>query len=208
MSPESPTRSRLLALRIERQAMQEGHAFLDEKCLLLAAALFAELERQRVAAAVFADAVDAARTTLRAALLHHGLEGLSVYPAPSAVMVQLELRRDPLLGLLLNRTQASIRSLPVPPAAYPSAPAEACRAAFARLAAASAELAAVNGNLRRLSHEYQRSVRRACALHDVILPEVDAAVRDIDGRLEDMEREEALAVRSAARRPGPASTTR
>ena len=45
MNPVTPTRSAVLELREERRALQEGHAFLDEKCLLLAAEMVRGLRR-------------------------------------------------------------------------------------------------------------------------------------------------------------------
>jgi V/A-type H+-transporting ATPase subunit D len=53
----------------------------------------------------------------------------------------------------------------------------------------------VCGNLERLSQEYRRSLRRARALQDVLMPEL---VREIDGiqtRLEELEQEDALTMR-------------
>jgi hypothetical protein len=39
----APTRSAVIALKDERRTMREGYAFLDEKCLLLAAAMLREM---------------------------------------------------------------------------------------------------------------------------------------------------------------------
>ena len=66
------------------------------------------------------------------------------------------------------------------------------------LAAALVELAAVSTNLARLHAEYRRTVRRVRALQDVLLPELDASIGDIDTRLEDLEREDAVASRRRA----------
>ena len=45
MADVAPSRSAILELRDERQAMVEGHAFLDEKCLAIAAEIVRELSR-------------------------------------------------------------------------------------------------------------------------------------------------------------------
>ena len=82
----------------------------------------------------------------------------------------------------------------------PSPEAEACRAAFADALATAAELAAVAGNLERLSAEYRRAVRRARALQDVMLPELDRSIGDIEGRLEELEQEDAVWMRHGAAR--------
>ena len=70
--------------------------------------------------------------------------------------------------------------------------------AFVALVEAAAELAAVSGNLERLSFEYQRSVRRARALQDVLLPELDESVYRIETRLEELEQEDAISMRHRA----------
>jgi len=68
--------------------------------------------------------------------------------------------------------------------------------AFAALLDAATPLAAVAGNLARLSLEYRRSVRRAHALQDVLLPELDGTVADLETRLEELEQEDAIWMRS------------
>jgi len=201
MSIESPTRSRLIALGEERRAMREGYVFLDEKCLLLAAAMTAELKRHDVLRAAFAEARREARRNLEAALLRHGLDGLAVYPAPAAECVELSLQHSSLLGVALCRSEAGKRPLAAPPAVFPSPEAEACRAAFVALSAAAVPLAATTGNLLRLYREYRRTLRRACAIHDVVLPEIDIEFVDIEVHLDEMEREEALWIRASHTRP-------
>jgi V/A-type H+-transporting ATPase subunit D len=62
--------------------------------------------------------------------------------------------------------------------------------------AAAAAVGAVTGNLERLSLEYRRSVRRARALQDVLLPELDRSLYGIETRLEEMEQEDAVSMRS------------
>lgn len=197
MSFESPTRSRLIALGEERRAMREGYVFLDEKCLLLAAAMTAELKRHDLLRATFAEAQREARRRLEAALLRHGPDGLAVYPAPAAEVVEPRLRPSSLLGVALCRAEAEVRTLAAPAAVFPSPEAEACRAAFVALAAASVPLAAATGNLLRLHREYRRTLRRACAIHDVVLPEIDMGFGDIEVHLDEMEREEALWIRAS-----------
>ena len=56
----------------------------------------------------------------------------------------------------------------------------------------------MSGNLERLSLEYRRSVRRARALQDVMLPELDRSIYDIESRLEELEQEDAIWMRQGA----------
>jgi V/A-type H+-transporting ATPase subunit D len=76
--------------------------------------------------------------------------------------------------------------------------AEDCRRAFAAVLAAAAPIAAVSANLERLSLEYRRAVRRARALQDVMLPELDQTIYEIDSQLEELEREDAIWMRQGA----------
>ena len=81
-------------------------------------------------------------------------------------------------------------------AAGASPEAGAAAAAFASLVAQGAALAALAGNLERLSREYRKTVRRARALSDVLLPELDRTIADIETRLEELEQEDAILLRS------------
>jgi V/A-type H+-transporting ATPase subunit D len=51
------------------------------------------------------------------------------------------------------------------------------------------------GNLERLYQEYRRTVRRVRALQDVLLPEIDATLYEVETRLEELEQDEGLWVR-------------
>jgi V/A-type H+-transporting ATPase subunit D len=59
----------------------------------------------------------------------------------------------------------------------------------------AATLGAVSGNLERLYLEYRRATRRARALQDVLLPELDRTLGEIEARLEELEQEDALGMR-------------
>jgi V/A-type H+-transporting ATPase subunit D len=124
---------------------------------------------------------------LQAAIARHGLEGLQVYPP--AGFEHAEIRSTPrsLMGVRLQ--EAALRAGPraAPPAVDRSPEGEACRRAFGHLVEDATGLAAVAGNLERLSLEYRRAVRRARALQDVLLPEIDRDVYEIETRLEELE---------------------
>ncbi len=198
MSDGTPTRSAVLEMKDERRAMHDGYVFLDEKCLLLAGEILRELGRYGALKQNFAAARSAAIEALEAAVARHGLHGLQVYPAPDAGSANLRDTRRALMGVRLQDVALDIGAVAALPAFDLSPEALACRRAFAALLVASAPLAAVAGNLERLSLEYQRSVRRARALQDVLLPELDRSVYEIESRLEELEQEDAIWMR---RRP-------
>lgn len=197
MNDVTPTRSLLIALGDERRTMREGSAFLDEKCLLLAGEMLREVRRHRELMQELRRLDAGARDALRGAIGRHGVNGLQVYVA-SPTVDRVELHARSLLGVALVSAHLERSAAPGPHAVHPSPEAAACRAAHRQLVSRLVELAAVSTNLARLHAEYRRTVRRVRALQDVLLPELDASISDIDTRLEDLEREDALASR---RRP-------
>jgi V/A-type H+-transporting ATPase subunit D len=190
----TPTRSLLIVLTDERRTMREGYAFLDEKCLLLAGEMLRQARQHHLMAAELAVLQQSAAAALAGALARHGLHGLQVYPpAESHQRIRVEPRS--LLGVTMLKAQVVGEPGIAAAAVNPSPEAEALRAAQRRVASKLAELAAVSVTLARLLAEYRRTVRRVRALQDVLLPELDADIADIDTRLEDLEREDAIAMR-------------
>jgi len=170
--------------------------FLDEKCLLLAGAILKELARYGELLRILEAAHAAAAAALRAAVARHGFEGLCVYPAGEQRDATLAVTGHSVMGVRLQDAQWRPHDAPPPLAAAPSPEAEACRLAFVAVVAAAAQVGAATGNLERLSLEYRRSVRRARALQDVLLPELDRSLYGIETRLEELEQEDAVSMRS------------
>lgn len=195
MSELTPTRSAVLELRAERHGMQEGYHFLDEKRLVLAAEMLQELGRYERTRVAFEGAQGEAFRALQEATARHGLEGVQLYPALVADTLRLRAQRRQVLGVLVEDGELEA-TWSAPPAAHPSPEAEHCRRAFADLLPLAVRLAAIRGNLERLLREYLRTARRARALEDVLLPEIDRSIGEIETALEDMDREEAVRVRS------------
>ncbi len=192
MNHVTPTRSAVLELREEARALREGHAFLDEKCLLLAAEMVRGLRRHAALQNEFRRAEAAARAALAAALARHGLQGLQVVAPAATDQARLGVSVRPLLGLrLIDAALAGPLSAARAPT-LPSPEAEACRVAFADLLRRSASVAALCGNLERLLADYRRTARRARALQDVLLPELAQTLHEAEARLEEMEQEEAV----------------
>ena len=197
MNDITPTRSAVLELNEERQAMREGHQFLDEKRLILAAEMLQELRRYEDARRVFQERFAAATQALKAAVARHGLDGVQVYPAVPMENAEVRINRRMLLGVRLLDAAFHGELGRAPEAEHPSPEAGRCRDLFAALMRQSAGLAALAGNLERLRLEYRRTERRARALEDVLMPEVEQAINELEARLEEMEQEEAIRVRRA-----------
>lgn len=198
MTDLTPTRSLAIQLQDERRTMREGYAFLDEKCLLLAGEMLRELRAYQALVRELAPLQAAARTALQGAVARHGLDGLQVYPAAPG-RYALRFERRALLGVAMLDARLDGEAGTAPPAVMPSPEAEACRAAHAHVAAQLVRIAASSANLARLYAEYRKTVRRVRALQDVLLPEIESALAEIETSLEELEQDEFGFLRRAVR---------
>jgi V/A-type H+-transporting ATPase subunit D len=195
---QAPTRAALIELRQERSVVSEAYDFLDEKRLLLAAELLRQLDVYQRLQAQLEPLAGQARRHLIAAVERHGLQGLSVYPAALLEGLRLDRRQRNFMGVILVETellvpesQAGVPRL----ASNPSSEAEVCRTAFADMFQHSAALAGVSGNLHRLLEEYRLTERRARALENVILPEIEQSLNAMNSYLEEADLEDAIRAR-------------
>lgn len=200
MSDATPTRSAVIERKDERRAMHEGYVFLDEKTMLLAGEIVRQLREYEGKAARFAETQRAALAALAAAITQHGLEGLQVYASGSLDEVELRVTTGSLMGVHLQFAELHGDALPPEAPVDVSPEAEACRQAYAAALRQAAALAAMGGNLERLFLEYKRASRRARALQDVLLPELDRDVAELETRLEELEQEDAIWMRRGAGR--------
>jgi V/A-type H+-transporting ATPase subunit D len=199
---QAPTQAAVMELREERAVVSEAYDFLDEKRLLLAAEILRQLETyDQLSGQVAAIATDAARS-LRAAAGRHGLQGLSVYPAASLENAAVGMHTRNFMGVTLAETDIQLATSindNTATACNPSSEAEQCRASFLELLKLNAVLAGVSGNLYRLSREYRVTERRARALENVILPEIEQSMRIMTGHLEELVFEDIIRVHLQAR---------
>lgn len=195
MSDATPTRSAVLELKDERTAMQEGYDFLDEKCMLLAGEMLRELARHDSLQRAFLDSHAAAVATLRAAIGRHGLQGLEVHPSADLSEAKVQTTSRLLMGVRLQEAELRVGDISAAAAVNASPEARSCVRAFGDVLTKAAALAAVSGNLERLYFEYRRSTRRARALQDVLLPELEQTLAEIEARVDELEQEDALGMR-------------
>lgn len=198
------THSAYLELKEERLGLQEGYRFLDEKRLILAGEILAQLARYEEEMAALRERYQRAGEYLAAAVVRHGLEGFSVYPPLAGACATPATRSRSVLGVVLHELEPAAGPDARAPEADsspvdPSPEAQACREAFAALLPHAARLAILTGNLERLRRAYTKTARRARALEDVLLPEIDASLATIATALEELEREEVVRVRQLRR---------
>jgi len=205
---QAPTRAAVLALREEQVVVGEAYDFLDEKRLLLAAELLRQLEAYARLCARIESLAHTAGRQLAAAVGHHGLEGLGVYPTVTLAGAHVGMTQRNFMGVTLVETALAGAESTEPEArraaANPSPEAVQCRQAFSELLQQGALLAGVSGNLYRLQVEYRLTERRARALENVIIPEIKQALRVMDTHLEELDFEDAVRVRLQARLHQPA----
>ena len=195
---QAPTRAAVLELKQERGVVAEAYDFLDEKRLLLAGEMLRQLEVYQRLQAKLESLAGQARRRLIAAVERHGLQGLSVYPAASLEGMRLDGQQRNFMAVTLVETQLLVpESQENAPrlASNPSSEAEVCRKVFADLTRNSAELAGLSGNLHRLLAEYRLTERRARALENVILPEIEQSLNEMTSYLEEVDLEDAIRAR-------------
>jgi V/A-type H+-transporting ATPase subunit D len=194
------TRVALLELRDERRLVQEGYDLLDEKRVLLATETLRELREHTEVQATIDGQWTAARQALVQAIEVHGFDDLTVEPPCSLETALLRQDQRSFLGIPL--VDANCDETPCMPAAVPvreTPELKRCAVAFRALTLSLAGQAARAANLRRLIAEYRRTERRARALENVLLPEIDRSLHFIEEQLDAVDQEEAVRVRNAAR---------
>lgn len=199
MAETATTKSAALALADESALMRQGHQFLDEKRMLLAAEMLRALDRHRLLEQQLHARLHVAQAALREALQRHALGGLLAYPPARPAPTAPALARSRFLGVPLLTAQFEAPAPAGDEGAVDASPeARRCREAYAALIEPLARLAVSGGNLERLGAEYRRTERRARALENVLLPEIRSALRRIEEHLELADQEEAVRIRWAS----------
>jgi V/A-type H+-transporting ATPase subunit D len=190
------TRIAQLELKDEQRLVKEGYELLDERRIRLVAEIRAQLAQLRRRQGEVRKAQERACTALIAALNRHGIDELVCYPTLSDDAGELKFSRVRLFGLTLLQTQwqagaAQFTQQPV----NPSPEARQCARDY-RALLEPVLMAAVSAlNLRRLMREYVRTERRARAIENVLLPEIERSLKVIDEQLEILDQEEIARVR-------------
>lgn len=194
------TRSALLELRDEQRFTREGHELLDQKRMLLAGEILRWLARYEDLGRRLFEARRAARKALAESVALHGVLELGVHPAGRFELESLGIERQRFLGVPIAQIRGAASA--VPPdwnGANPSPEARRCRERHAELVAVAIEASVVHGNLSRLLAEFRRTERRARALEEVVLPELELTVDSVEDKLDEQDHEEAARLRQRAR---------
>jgi len=202
---QAPTRAAVLELMNEQVVVNEAYVFLDEKRLLLAAELLRQLAVFQQLKSELGELQKRAKQAMRDALMHHGLDGLQVYPSATLDGAQIRQQTNNFMGVTLVEVELNTSDVAQEHAVHhlvpsnPSSAAERCIDLFRQILVKSAMLSGLSGNLYRLLDEYRLTERRARALENVILPEIAQSLRDMSAHLEELDLEDAIRVRLQSR---------
>lgn len=197
----SASRADLLELKRERQVVEEGYRFLDEKRILLARELLARIAHCEQLQDRFDTLERGAHTALIEATEALGLEELQLYPPRDGSGYSIRRWQELFLGLPLPGLEVT-GHMPPEPIHSPviSRPAaETLAAAFSPLLPLASQLAIEHAALLRIEAEYRKTQRRVRALEKIMLPELATAERTLEAALEEQEIEEAVRVRLAVK---------
>ena len=190
------TRIAQIELKDERRLVKEGYELLDEKRIRLVAEIRTQLGRLRRWKNEVTKAQQPARSALIAALSRHGLDELSSYPTLPPEEGELTFARARLFGLEILETPWRAGAVrPAEQPVNPSPEARGCARGHRALLEPLVMAAVCSLNLRRLMQEYVRTERRARAIENVLLPEIESSLKFVDEQLEILDQEEVARVR-------------
>ncbi len=196
---QAPTRAAVVELKDERVVVNEAYNFLDEKRLLLAAEIIRQIDNYEQVIKSIKKLNLEVRKALGNAIHRHGLDGLSVYPPADIENIEFQSSKINFMGVTLMTTQlefSEVEQKAVCNAVNPSSEAFMCKHLFSELLKHSAILAGISGNLQRLSVEYRLTERRSKALENVILPQIEHDLKQMEDLLEEMDLEDLIRARS------------
>lgn len=199
----SVSRAALLELRRERELIEQGHRFLDEKRIQLARELLHRLDAWQALLGELDDAETNARKVLVEAVASYGILDLQVYPPAKITKLDWSGNDWHFLGLILPTKSLSVTiegKEQKPSVKRPLADKAGKR--FARLIEIAAEGAALLTSMLRLEAEYKRTERSVRALENVVMPEIFEQQKNTEEALAELEQEEAVRVRLFAKRKG------
>jgi V/A-type H+-transporting ATPase subunit D len=169
--------------------------------VLLAAEIMRQLRQYAALRTEIGGLETAALEALEAAVGMHGFDKLTVEPKLDFGPALLGVHEQSFLGLRLVEAALEEQGPPDADRERAATPeARRCALAFRRLVVRHVELAACVASQRRLIREYVRTERRARALENVVLPEIDESLHFIEEQLDAVDQEEAVRVRNAAAR--------
>jgi V/A-type H+-transporting ATPase subunit D len=197
-------RSRLIALRREREAASGGRELLERKREVLLRELQARTAVRDRERAVAAEALREARGRLAEARVELGGAAVDAAALAQPPLPPLERRETRVAGVALPRLRAAaVTFVPAYGPGGTAASLDQAGAAFAAALAPVLALASAEAAVRALAAALARAARLLNALDRIVLPEMAREIRFVEDALEEEERDECVRRR---RRPARVET--
>lgn len=191
-------RSRLHALRLERQAARLGRDLLDNKREAILRALADHGRRRTDTQAAAADAWRRARLALAAARIELGGRTVDAAALAQPRGAGVEWRAGSVVGVPTPRLTAQVPAfVPQYGAASTSAALDHAGLQYAALVNALVAYAEEDEAVRNLQLGLAKTIRRLKALEEVVLPRLEREARDVAVALEEDERDDTVRSRRA-----------
>lgn len=189
MAAVLPTKSNLMAAKRSRELALTGFGLMDKKRNILIRELMGLIEKadklQGQIASVFSDAYD----SLRAANMTLGQ--CDQFAEAADIDNSLGLRYRSVMGVEIPTVTSDEAPLSLPYGFLgTSSVLDEALINFTRVKALIRELAETENAIYRLAHSIKKSQKRANALKNVVIPNFDITIRQINESLEEKEREE------------------
>lgn len=200
-SEVSVSRAALLELRRERELIEQGHRFLDEKRMQLARELLQRLDEWEALMADMHDAEHGAREALIEAVTAYGIADMQTHPVAAVESAEWSRDDDRFLGLDLPAMALAIMLDGLRETAAIDRPLlEVVGRRYTVIVEIASKAAALLTSMLRLYEEFKRTERSVRALENVVMPEIRGLEKVTDEALAELEQEEAVRVRLFARR--------
>jgi V/A-type H+-transporting ATPase subunit D len=192
MAREAPSKTLLLARREERRLVTEGRAVLEERRDLVARQMMQLIHALKATDAELAQLRRDAMKALQRGTLRYGALGLTRFAADGTPLVTDSWSKRNYFGSILVDGPEKVDTFPekIETGGWESSvELDQAIAAFQRLLLALAERARQENNLLRLTRAFRRVQRRVNAIEQVLIPELDVTIREMEATLDEMERE-------------------
>ncbi|MBP7051673.1 MAG: V-type ATP synthase subunit D [Phycisphaerae bacterium] len=186
----APTKTNLLRLRSELKFAEQGYELLDQKRNILIVELLAMVDQTADHQERVDRALAQAYHTLEEAVLDMGRLKMQYLTGAVNIAAEITVRSRRVMGVNLPvvETQFTDRSPYYSPMGT-SFWIDGSIRSFKEVLRVLGKLAELKISLLRLANEVKRTIRKVNALEKIAIPDLKEAVRGIEGRLEENERD-------------------
>jgi len=192
MEGVSPTRMELLEIRKKLLLAQKGHKLLEEKRDSLVEQFFTLIDSRNELKKDMHEKFSTAFTALIEAQMILGEKQVEAYAGLVSSVGEIAFTTENVMGVSLPRLEQQERTLGPPPYGM----LETCSRLddsyllFSQLRDQVLDLASVEGRIKSLATEIEKTKRRVNVLENTLIPKLQATRKHIEMQLEERERED------------------